>query len=251
MLPEPAIEVEHLVKEFGGRRAVDDLTFSVPAGQVCALLGPNGAGKTTTMHVLLGLMLPTSGRVRLLGHDVVADRSVALRGTNFTASYVAFPGRLTVAEVLRVYGELYEVDQPGPAIAEAAELVGVTPLLGSVARGLSSGQQTLVGLAKALLNRPQLLLLDEPTASLDPVNANEVRQVLRRVAAERGMSIFITSHNMVEVERLAGRILFLSAGRLVADATAAELRQRFAAADLEEVFLQVARADSHGTEEGP
>jgi ABC-2 type transport system ATP-binding protein len=223
----------------------------VPAGQVFGLLGPNGAGKTTTMHVLLGLMLPTSGRVWLLGHDVVADRSAALRDTNFTASYAAFPGRLTVREILRVYGELYEVDDPPRAIAEAAELVGVTPLLGTVARGLSSGQQTLVGLAKALLNRPRLLLLDEPTASLDPVNANEVRQVLRRVAAERGMSIFITSHNMVEVERLATRILFLSAGRLVADATAAELRQRFAAADLEEVFLQVARGDSDGTEERP
>jgi len=243
MLVPPAIDVVDLVKVFKGARALDGVTFSVPPGQVCALLGPNGAGKTTTLQTLLGLVTPTSGQVRVLGHDVVADRTPAIARTNFMASYGHFPWRMTVREVLRVYAELYGVDQPRRAIAAAVEAVGIGDLLGRLCQTLSSGQQTLTQLAKALLNSPELLFLDEPTASLDVEHAHSVREVLRDVAARAGMTVLITSHNMREIERLADRVLFLSGGRLIADATVAELRERFAAADLEEVFLEVARQD--------
>jgi ABC-2 type transport system ATP-binding protein len=236
-----AIEVRDLVKEFDGRRVVDGVSFSVPAGQVCALLGPNGAGKTTTIHMLLGLTLPTEGTVHVLGHDVATDRTAALARTGFTATYTSLPARLTVREILRVYAELYQVPDPRAAIEEIIGALNLQDLVKAGSRGLSSGQQTMVGLAKALLHRPDLLFLDEPTASLDPENAVEVRLLLRRIASERGMTVFITSHNMTEIDRMADRVLFVSRGRIVADDTPAQLRQRFAADDLEEVFLAVAR----------
>jgi ABC-2 type transport system ATP-binding protein len=191
--------------------------------------------------VLLGLTLPTSGTVTVLGHDVTRERTAALARTGFTATYTSLPARLNVREILRVYAELYEVPDPATAIAEIVDVLGLDDLVRLGSRGLSSGQQTLVGLAKALLHRPELLFLDEPTASLDPENAVEVRQLLRAVASERGMTVFITSHNMTEIERMADRVLFLSQGRIVADATPAELRERFAVDDLEAVFLAVAR----------
>jgi ABC-2 type transport system ATP-binding protein len=235
-----AIEVIDLVKDFGSRRVIDELSFTVPRGQVCALLGPNGAGKTTTIHMLLGLTLPSSGTIRILGADVVRDRSAALARTNFTASYVSLPWRLKVRELLRIYAELYEVPDPDTAIAEVGELLGIERFLDRLGQSLSTGQQTIVLLAKALVNRPELLFLDEPTASLDPERAVAVRTLLRRIADDRGMTILITSHNMTEVERLADRILFVANGRIAADSTAAELRERFGAEDLEEVYLKVA-----------
>jgi ABC-2 type transport system ATP-binding protein len=236
----PAIEVIDVVKDFGRRRVIDGLSFTVPRGQVCALLGPNGAGKTTTIHMLLGLTLPSSGTIHILGTDVVADRSAALARTNFTASYVSLPWRLKVRELLRIYSELYEVPDPDTAIAEVGELLGIDRFLDRLGQSLSTGQQTIVLLAKALVNRPELLFLDEPTASLDPERAVAVRTLLRRIADERGMTILITSHNMTEVERLADRILFVNNGTVAADSTATELRERFGAEDLEEVYLKVA-----------
>ncbi len=236
-----AIEAVELVKRFGSFDAVRGISFEVPRGQVCALLGPNGAGKTTTIHLLLGLTIPTSGSARVLGHDVSHDRSAAIQRTNFMASYVQLPNRITVTEALRVCAALYGVADPKRAVAEVIELLE----LGSFARKpfstLSSGQQTLVCLGKALVNDPELLFLDEPTASLDPERAFEARRVLRHVADERGTTIFITSHNMVEIERLADRILILSGGTIVADATAAQLRTDYGVDNLEDVFLQVAR----------
>jgi len=238
-----AIEVENLVKDFGRTRAVDGVSFQVPQGQLCALLGPNGAGKTTTIHILLGLMLPTSGAVRILGLDVGADRTAAVRRTNFTASYVAFSWRLKVGEVLRVFSDLYEVPDPRAAIADVVRIFRLERLLDKPVHSLSSGEQTLLGLAKSLVNRPLVLFLDEPTASLDPENAFEARRILQSVAAERRMTIFITSHNMAEIERLADRVLLLSKGRLVADASPGALRDQYSASDLEEVLLQVAREE--------
>jgi ABC-2 type transport system ATP-binding protein len=237
----PAIAVSGLRKRFGERVAVDGVDFTVPRGQVCALLGPNGAGKTTIIQCVLGLTLPDAGSVRVLGADVLADRTRAIRPTGFAASYTAFPWRLRVREILRVYADLYEVPDPAAAIEEVVGLFGLADLVRTPSQALSSGQQTLVGLAKAMVNRPELLILDEPTASLDPERAFEVRAILRRVATERGMTIFITSHNMREIERIADRVLFLANGRLIADGAPAELTRRFEAEDLEEVFLTVAR----------
>ncbi|HLG01296.1 MAG TPA: ABC transporter ATP-binding protein [Acidimicrobiia bacterium] len=236
-----AIEVVDLVKDFAGALALDGVSFAVPRGQVCALLGPNGAGKTTTIHILLGLTLPTAGTARILGHDVTRERSLALRRTNFTASYVQLPARLRVHEILRIFAEYYEVDDAKGAVEEAITLFRIEHLRHQRAQLLSSGQQTLVGLAKAFVNRPEVLFLDEPTASLDPEHAFEVRNTLRRVASDQGMTILITSHNMVEIERIADRVLLISNGRLVADASPAQLRDEYQAADLEEVFLTVAR----------
>ncbi len=236
-----AIRVEGLRKAFRGTVAVDGISFEVPRGQVCALLGPNGAGKTTTIQCTLGLTLPDEGTIEVLGHDVVTDRSVAIARTNFAASYTAFPWRMRIREILRVYAGLYSVADPARAIARVMELFGLDGLGNQPFQSLSSGQQTLVGLAKALINEPELLILDEPTASLDPENAFEARGVLERTAAETGMTIFITSHNMREIERIADRVLFLANGRIVADAAPAALREQFAAGDLEEVFLTVAR----------
>ncbi len=236
-----AIRVAGLVKSFKGKLAVDGISFEVPRGQVCALLGPNGAGKTTTIQCLLGLTLPTDGTIEVLGHDVVKDRSAAIARTNFAASYTAFPWRLRVREILRVYAGLYDVADHRTAVARSIELFGLEELSHQPFQSLSSGQQTLVNLAKALLNAPELLILDEPTASLDPENAFQARTVLRQVADETGMTIFITSHNMREVEKVADRVLFLSAGEIVADAAPTQLREQFRAEDLEEVFLTVAR----------
>jgi len=240
-MPNPAIQVENLVKDFKDVRAVDGISFTVPRGEICALLGPNGAGKTTTIHVLLGLSLPTSGRVSILGHDVSRHRSEAVRNTNFTASYVALPYRLNAIEILRIYADLYEVSKPAAAIQEVIELFELGELANRPFSRLSSGQQTMVGMAKALLNRPELIFLDEPTASLDPEHAFHLRQILLRIAAARGMTILITSHNMTDIDKMAQRILFLSAGRLIADGSPEQLRNRFQASDLEEVFLQVAQ----------
>jgi ABC-2 type transport system ATP-binding protein len=241
-VPAVALEVSDVVKRFGDRTVIDGLSFSVPVGQVCALLGPNGAGKTTTMHMLLGLTLPTRGTITIGGRDLVHDRSRALARTNFTASYVQLSWRLRVRELLRVYCELYEVDDPAAAIDDVADLLDLHKHLDRPGSSLSTGQQTMVLVAKALVNRPDLLFLDEPTASLDPERAVAVRRVLRQVCDERGMTILITSHNMIEVERLADRILFLVNGRIAQDATAAELVERYGADNLEDVYLKVAEA---------
>ncbi len=237
----PAIRVSGLVKRFKAQTAVDGISFEVPRGQVCALLGPNGAGKTTTIQCMLGLTLPTEGSIEVLGHDVVADRTRAISRTNFAASYTSFPWRLRVREVLRVYAGLYDVEDHEAAIARVVELFGLEDMSSQPVQSLSSGQQTLINLAKALINQPELLILDEPTASLDPENAFHARGIIQQTAAETGMTVFITSHNMPEIEKIADRVLFISEGRIVADASPSDLRDQFKAGDLEEVFLAVAR----------
>ena len=229
-----------MIKDFGEKRVIHGIDLDVPRGQVCALLGPNGAGKTTTIQMLLGLTLPTSGTIEILGVDLVRERSRALGPTNFAASYVSLPGRLRVKEALRVYADLYGVKDAKSAIAEVASLLRIGDFLAKTCASLSTGQQTLVLLAKALVNRPEVLFLDEPTASLDPERSVLIRRVLRDVADARGMTILITSHNMVEVEKLADRIVFIADGLVVHDGDAASLIARYAADDLEEVFVKVA-----------
>ena len=239
-----AIEVDGLTKRYGATLAVDAIHFSVAAGSVVGLLGGNGAGKTTTIAMLLGLLIPTSGRVHVLGRDMARDRFAALARMNFSSPYIALPHRLTVAENLRVYGHLYDVRQTVRRIAELADELDLGELLDRRAGDLSAGQKTRVALAKALINRPEVLLLDEPTASLDPDTGDLVRGWLERYRATSGCTILLASHNMAEVERLCTDVLVMKRGRIVDRGSPAELRARYARDDLEEVFLDIAR-DRH------
>jgi ABC-2 type transport system ATP-binding protein len=241
MSDSPAILVETLTKRFGEVTAVDGLSFAMPRGAVWGLLGGNGAGKTTTMGMLLGLLVPSSGRVLALGHDMATDRFAALARMNFSSPYVALPHRLSVSENLRVYGHLYGVDGLEARIRELAEAFELTGFLDRPAGQLSAGQKTRVAIAKALINRPELLLLDEPTASLDPDTADWVRARLEAARAESDASILLASHNMAEVERLCSHVLMLKQGKIVDQGSPADLIRRYGRDDLEEVFLDIAR----------
>ncbi len=246
-MPMPAvsvISVSGLSKRYGANLAVDDISFDVPAGSTLGLLGGNGAGKSTTLAMLLGLLIPTSGRISVLGHDMARDRFAALARMNFSSPYVALPARLSVVENLRVYCHLYDVPRPERRIAELARELDLEPILGRLAGQLSAGQKTRVALAKSLINRPDVLLLDEPTASLDPDTGDLVRGWLQRYRAESGCSILLASHNMAEVERLCDRVLMLKQGRVVDQGAPAELLSRYGRDDMEQVFLDIAR-DRH------
>ncbi len=236
-----AISVVHLTKRYGSTLAVDDISFEVAPGATLGLLGGNGAGKTTTISMLLGLLIPTSGSIHMLGHDMAKDRFAALARMNFSSPYVALPGRLTVAENLRVYGHLYGVRGIDRRIGELAEQLDLTSFLDRAAGELSAGQKTRVALAKSLINRPDVLLLDEPTASLDPDTADLVRSWLERYRAESGCTILLASHNMAEVERLCGEVVMLKQGRVVDRGAPVALLERYGRDDLEQVFLDIAR----------
>ncbi len=246
-----AIRVENLTKRYGDVLAVDGIDFAVPAGATLGLLGGNGAGKTTTIAMLLGLLIPTAGRVEVLGHDMARDRFAALARMNFSSPYVALPQRLTVAQNLRVYGHLYGVRRLEARIQELAGELELTELLHRRAGQLSAGQKTRVALGKALINRPAVLLLDEPTASLDPDTGDWVRTWLERYRAETGCTILLASHNMAEVERLCSEVLMLKQGRIVDRGSPAALLTRYRREDLEEVFLDIARDRRRATAEAP
>ncbi len=237
-----AIVVEGLTKRYGTTLAVDDVSFTVRQGATLGLLGGNGAGKTTTIAMLLGLLIPTAGRLRVLGHDMARDRFAALARMNFSSPYVALPARLSVAENLRVYGHLYGVRRLEARIAELAAELELGPFLHRPAGSLSAGQKTRVALAKGLINRPDVLLLDEPTASLDPDTGDKVRSWLELYRAESGCTLLLASHNMAEVERLCGHVLMLKQGRVVAEGAPGVLVARYGRTGLEEVFLDIARA---------
>jgi ABC-2 type transport system ATP-binding protein len=236
-----AIRVENLTKRYGTTLAVDAIGFRVPVGATIGLLGGNGAGKTTTIAMLLGLLIPTDGTIHVLGHDMARDRFAALARMNFSSPYVALPHRLTVAENLRVYGHLYNVPRLDRRIAELSEELDLGELLRRPAGQLSAGQKTRVALAKSLINRPELLLLDEPTASLDPDTGDLMRSWLERYRTESGCTILLASHNMAEVERLCTHVLMLKKGRIVDRGSPGELLSRYGREDLEEVFLDIAR----------
>ena len=230
-----------LTKRYGETLAVDDIDFSVGAGQTFGLLGGNGAGKTTTIAMLLGLLIPTAGNIRILGHDMARDRFAALARMNFSSPYVALPQRLSVAENLRVYAHLYDVRHAERRIADLAAELDLTDLLDRPAGQLSAGQKTRVALAKALINRPEVLLLDEPTASLDPDTGDLVRSWLERYRAGSGCTILLASHNMAEVERLCDHVLMMKRGRIVDRGSPADLLARYGRDDLEQVFLDIVR----------
>jgi ABC-2 type transport system ATP-binding protein len=234
-----AIEARNLSKSFRRVRAVDDVSVLVDEGDVVALLGPNGAGKTTTLMMLLGIVEPDAGSVRLLGHPLPEERPAALIKTNFTASYVSLPGDLRVKHYLWVFADAYDV--PRSRAGEVLELFHVSHLYERQTTHLSSGQRTLIGLAKAMLNRPRLLVLDEPTASLDPEVGGDVRGILLEEQRRDGFTVLMTSHNMDEIERMCRRVIFLAGGRAVADGTPMEIAARYGREDLEETFLSIAQ----------
>ena len=236
-----AIQVQGLTKRYGDVTAVDGITFGVASGGTLGLLGGNGAGKTTTIAMLLGLLIPTEGHIRILGHDMARDRFAALARMNFSSPYIALPSRLSVAENLRVYGHLYGVRGLEARIRELAAQLDLAGLLNRPAGNLSAGQKTRVALAKSLINRPDVLLLDEPTASLDPDTGDMVRGWLERYRRDSGCTVLLASHNMGEVERLCDSVLMLKQGRIVDSGSPPELLDRYGRDDLEQVFLDIAR----------
>jgi len=246
-MQDTVVEVRGLTKRYGPVLAVDSIDFTVARGSTTALLGGNGAGKTTTLAMLLGLLLPTSGSITIFGEDMLRHRQRVLPRMNFSSPYVDLPGRLTVREILVVYGHLYGLADTRARIASLAADLFIAEFLDRQTRTLSAGQKTRIALAKALLNRPDLLLLDEPTASLDPDTGDWVRGYLRDYRRGTGATILLASHNMTEVERLCDRVMILRAGRIVEEGSPSGLIEKFGRATLEEVFLDISR-DRTGVE---
>ncbi len=236
-----AIEVEGLTKRFKSVVAVDNLSFSLPRGSVTGLLGGNGAGKSTTIGMIMGLILPTCGKLRVLGADMPRNRYDVLARMNFESPYVDMPHRLSVRQNLEIFGRLYGVVELPARIEALAKSLGLEDVLDRPSGQLSAGQKTRVALAKALVNEPEVLLLDEPTASLDPDTADWVRTHIENYRRARQATILLASHNMREVERLCERVIMLRQGRIVGDGSPQELLARFARTNLEEVFLDLAR----------
>ena len=234
------LSVSNVGKTYGNTVAVDGISFAVEAGEIVGLLGPNGAGKTTTINMVLGVLIPSSGSIIIDGIDISKHRSQALSRTNFAAVYAPLPGNLTVVQNLRVFGMLYRVKELSKRIEELLVQFDLLPFRNSKCGVLSSGEQTRVCLAKAMLNRPQLLLLDEPTASIDPSKAQEIRAHVRRFA-EGNVGILWTSHNMQEVEEVCDRVLFMSKGKILLAGNPKTLPQEHGKETLEELFIAVAR----------
>lgn len=247
-VPDPSVPaagvpvaVRDLTKIYGAVMAVDHISFTLKPATTVALLGGNGAGKTTTIAMLLGLIVPSSGEVRVFGADMSKERGLVAHRLNFQSPYVDLPSRLTVSQNLAVYARLYGIANAKERIAYIARDLQIEPLLDRDTGKLSAGQKTRVGLAKAFLNAPELLLLDEPTASLDPDTADWIRRKLRDYARDRGATLLLASHNMAEVERLADRVILLDQGRIIEDETPRALIATYGRKTLEDVFLDVVR----------
>jgi ABC-2 type transport system ATP-binding protein len=221
--------------------AVDGISFDVARNEIVGLLGPNGAGKTTTINMILGVLEPTAGSIRIHGLDLAAHRSRALERTNFAAVYAPLPGNLTVYQNLRVFGLIYGVSRLTQRIDQLIQEFDLAAFRDIRSGALSSGEQTRLGLAKALLNSPELLLLDEPTASLDPSVARDIRQKIRELAAQGSGGVLWTSHNMYEVEQVCHRVLFLSHGRILLEGDPKTLPREHGQPTLEDLFITVAR----------
>ena len=235
------LSVTELCKHYPGILAVDRVSFEVRTREVVGLLGPNGAGKTTTINMILGVLSPTTGSVRIAGIDLARQRTAALAHANFSAVYAALPGNLTVAQNLKFFGLVYGVPALRARVAAVLEEFELAHLRNTKCGVLSSGEQTRVALAKAMLNRPRLLLLDEPTASLDPAAARTVRARIRRLAAQSECGILWTSHNMYEVEEVCDRVLFLSRGRILLEGDPRTLPSAHGVPTLEELFIRLSR----------
>ncbi|HAP38253.1 MAG: ABC transporter ATP-binding protein [Nitrospira sp.] len=235
------VEVRNLRKQFGAFTAVDGISFDIGHGEILGLLGPNGAGKTTTFQMMLGLVTPTSGSIKMFGLDLQSHREAILQQVNFSSTYISLPYSLTVEENLRVIGRLYGLPDVAGLVDGMIEKLEMSEWRHKLTRKLSSGQMTRLTLAKALLTKPKVLFLDEPTASLDPDVAHKIREILLEERQATGLSILYTSHNMREMEEMSDRIIFLQRGKIVAEGKAREIVARFGQSDLEEVFLKLAR----------
>jgi len=235
------LSVSTLSKRFGEQLAVDGISFEVNHNEIVGLLGPNGAGKTTTINMILGVLEPSTGSIRIEGRDVATERAQALACTNFTAVYASLPGNLTVYQNLRVFGMIYNVRNMAERIEELLAQFDLQAFRNVKCGLLSSGEQTRAALAKAMLNRPHLLLLDEPTASLDPSKAREIRAQIRALARRDGVGVLWTSHNMYEVQEVCDRVLFLSRGTILLEGDPRMLPQQHGKSSLEDLFVSVAR----------
>jgi ABC-2 type transport system ATP-binding protein len=244
-MTESVLSAEHLCKSFGELKAVDDVSFEVARGEIVGLVGPNGAGKTTTINMVLGVLAPTSGRVEIEGTDLARERSRALAVTNFAAVYAPLPGNLTVEQNLRVFGMIYLVERLQARIEELLERFDLKRFRRTKAGVLSSGEQTRLALAKALLNRPRLLLLDEPTASIDPSTARDIRAGIAGLVDAGDCGVLWTSHNMYEVEAVCDRVLFLSRGKILLEGDPKQLPRQHGAASLDDLFVAVAHEALH------
>jgi ABC-2 type transport system ATP-binding protein len=240
-MSSPVLEVRTLTKRFGDFTAVNGISFALQPGEILGVLGPNGAGKTTTMHMLLGLITPTSGTISMFGMDLETHREAILQQVNFSSTYMSMPQSLTVEENLWVVARLYGLPDVQRRIDDIVMKLEMGEFRHKVTRKLSSGQMTRLTLAKAFLTEPKILFLDEPTASLDPDIAHKIRALLKDERRASGLSVLYTSHNMREMEEMSDRIIFLQKGNLVAEGTAAQIVSRFGQTDLEDVFLKLAR----------
>ena len=238
----PILNLRNLSKRFGAVTALHPISLSIRKGEIFGLLGSNGAGKTTMIGMILGLITPTTGEIRLLGCDMTKNsRAKALARVNFQSPYVELPKRLTLRENLNVFGKLYGVPNMSKRIGELEEEIGLHHFLDRPFGSLSAGQRSIAGLAKALLNKPEILFLDEPTASLDPDMAARAREILMNYRARENASIFLASHNMREVEEMCSDVLLLHQGEIAARGDPRGLITRAGASSLEELFIQIAR----------
>ena len=241
-----ALTVDRLSKSFLGRTVVDDISFSIAPGEIVGLVGLNGAGKTTTINMILGVLEPSRGSVVIDGVDLAADREAALARVNFSAVYAPLPGNLTVAQNLRVFGMIYDAPDLSSRIDQVIEAFDLARYRNARCGLLSSGEQTRVSLAKALLNKPRLLLLDEPTASIDPSTADTIRQHIRDYAQRERGAVLWTSHNMYEVEAVCTRMMLLSRGRILIEGDPKTLPGAHGMASLEDLFINLSRDPDEG-----
>jgi ABC-2 type transport system ATP-binding protein len=240
-MDQPVLDVIRLGKSYGDKTAVENISFRVERGEILGMLGPNGAGKTTTINMVLGILEPGSGEIRIEGIELARERSNALSRTNFAAVYAPLPGNLTVEQNLRIFGMIYGVKGLGERIEHLLREFTLERFRKTKCGLLSSGEQTRVALAKAMLNQPHLLLLDEPTASLDPATASDIRRAIRQIATRNGVGVLWTSHNMYEVAEVCDRVLFLSRGKILLAGNPKSLPSEHGKGTLEELFISVAR----------
>lgn len=237
------LSVSNLTKYYGSKLAVENISFNLSANEILGLLGPNGAGKTTTINMILGVLQPTDGHIRIENIDIGKDRSKALQSCNFAAVYSPLPGNLTVKENLTVFGKIYGVKNLNDRIKELLKEFHLERFIDTRVGTLSSGEQTRVSLAKALLNRPHLLLLDEPTASLDPNVAREIRYKIKDFAKKNGTAVLWTSHNMYEVEEICDRVLFLDQAKIILAGDPKTLPHEYGQKSLEDLFIVLAQKE--------